>query len=127
MRLHGQANRLTIVVGEDDRVPGGGSLAAELVKRAQAQGLAGVTVLRGVEGYGESNALHTSRLLALSSDLPIVLFLVDEPDRIEAFLGTVDGLIGAGLVIVEPVDVRRYGHEGRLADPGAGAGADGPA
>lgn len=115
MRLDGHQKRLTIFVGESDR-HGHTPLATEIVRRAQRNGLAGATVLRGIEGYGASNHIHNTRLLSLSDDLPIVIVIVDSNDRIQAFLPELDSLITEGLVIVDDVEVVKY--VGRTPDPG---------
>jgi hypothetical protein len=107
MHLEGEARRLTIFIGEDDRHEHK-SLATEIVHRAQQAGLAGATVLRGVEGFGASNHLHTTRILSLSGDLPIVVVIVDDRDRIDAFLPELDELVTEGLVIVDDVHVVKY-------------------
>lgn len=107
VRTTGSALRLTIFIGESDRwhhKP----LYTEIVHRAHAAGLAGATVLRGIEGYGASNLVHTQRLLSLSEDLPVAIIMVDDEDKIRSFLPQLDGLIGEGLVIVDPVEVVRY-------------------
>ena len=107
MRMEGSALRLTVFVGESDtwrHKP----LFTEIVHRAHAAGLAGATVLRGVEGFGASNRVHTTRLLSLSEDLPVAVIVVDEPEKIRAFLPQLDELIAEGLVIVDPVEVIRY-------------------
>ena len=108
MKLEGRQQRLTIYIGESDRV-GHTPLATEIVQRAHAAGLAGATVLRGVEGYGASNHVHTTRILSLSTDLPMVVVIVDTSERIDAFLPTLDELVTEGLVILDDVDVVRYG------------------
>ena len=112
-RLEGAAQRLMVIVGESDR-HGHRSLTAEIVERAQRAGLAGCTVLRGVEGFGASRTLHTSSLLSLSDDLPIAIVVVDDAARISAFLPQLDELITEGLVVVDDVQVVRY--VGRPAD-----------
>jgi PII-like signaling protein len=107
MRLHGRAKRLTVYVGESDRhhhKP----LYGEIVHRAHAAGLAGATVLRGIEGFGASSSVHTTRLLSLSEDLPVVVVLVDSPERIDRFALELDELVAEGLVVVEDVDAIRY-------------------
>jgi PII-like signaling protein len=107
MKLEGHHKRLTIFVGESDR-HGHTPLATEIVQRAHAAGLAGATVLRGVEGYGASNHLHTTRILSLSDDLPMTVVIVDAAERIEAFLPQLDELITEGLVILDDVEVVKY-------------------
>jgi PII-like signaling protein len=71
-------------------------------------GLAGATVVRGLEGYGASRHIHTTRILSLSEDLPVVVIIVDTPQRIDAFLPELDELITEGLVVREPVDIVKY-------------------
>jgi PII-like signaling protein len=107
MELSGPAKRLTILIGEQDHF-GRHSLATEIVKRAHAAGLAGATVFRGVEGYGKSNHIHTTRILSLSDDLPVCIVIVDRAAAIEAFADQLPQLIEGGLVIVEDVEVLRY-------------------
>jgi uncharacterized protein len=80
----------------------------EIVHRAHLFGLAGASVLRGIEGYGASSRVHTARLLSLSEDLPIVIVIVDSEERIRAFLPQLDELVTEGLVIIDPVEVIRY-------------------
>lgn len=107
MQLSGLALRLSIFIGEDDRwhhKP----LYHEIVKRAREAGLAGASVLRGVEGYGASSMIHTTRLLDLAEDLPLVVIIVDAEDRIRAFLPQLDELVTEGMVMVDEVEVVRY-------------------
>jgi uncharacterized protein len=107
MKLQGPAMRLTVFVGESDqwhRHP----VYTEIVHRAHAAGLAGASVLRGIEGYGASSHVHTTRILSLSEDLPVAIVIVDAADRIEAFLPQLDELITEGLVILDPVNVITY-------------------
>jgi PII-like signaling protein len=107
VKLAGQQQRLTIYIGESDR-HGHTPLATEIVHRAHAAGLAGATVFRGVEGYGASNHIHTTRILSLSDDLPVVVVIVDRHEAISAFLAQLDELITEGLVVVEDVEVVKY-------------------
>ena len=65
-------------------------------------------MLRGIEGFGASNRVHTTRLLSLSEDLPVVVLIVDEPAKIRDFLPELDELVVEGLVVVDPVEVVRY-------------------
>jgi PII-like signaling protein len=109
-RLQGAALRLTVIVGEADMC-GHRPLYTEIVHRAHAAGLAGATVVRGIEGYGGSQRIHTNRLLSLSEDLPVSVIVVDARDRIEAFLPQVEELVTEGLVMLDDVWVVR--HVGR--------------
>jgi uncharacterized protein len=106
----GPALRLTVIVGESDRF-GHRPLYTELVHRAHAAGLAGATVLRGIEGFGASQQIHTTRLLSLSEDLPVSIVIVDSEERISAFLPEVEALVTEGVVLVD--DVRVVRHVGR--------------
>ncbi|MFI1509640.1 DUF190 domain-containing protein [Streptomyces sp. NPDC020597] len=112
-RLAGGALRLTVFVGENDtwrHRP----LYSEIVHRAHAAGLAGASVFRGVEGFGASSLIHTSRLLSLSEDLPVAVVIVDTPERVEAFLPQLDELITDGLAVLD--ECRVLGRAGRGAD-----------
>ncbi|MBS9533437.1 DUF190 domain-containing protein [Mycobacterium sp. M1] len=109
--LTGPALRLTVYVGESDtwhRKP----LYTEIVHRAQRAGLAGASVFRGVEGYGASSTIHTTRLLSMSEDLPVSVVVIDSPDRIRAFLPQLDELITEGLITLDEVEVVRYTGRG---------------
>jgi PII-like signaling protein len=113
MRLNGPALRVTALIGESDmwrRKP----LYSEIVHRAHAAGLAGATVVRGIEGYGKSNHIHTTRILSLSDDLPVMVVIVDVEERVRPFLAELEELVTEGLVIVEPVEVVH--HTGRGGD-----------
>jgi len=107
MRLEGPAVRLTIFVAESDQWHHR-PLYTEVVHRAHAAGLAGASVMRGVEGFGASSRIHTTRLLSLGQDLPVVIVIVDSAEKIEAFLPELDEMITEGLVILDQVDVIRY-------------------
>jgi PII-like signaling protein len=107
MTLRGPAARLTIMVGESDQAHHH-PIYTEIVHRAHRAGLAGASVFRGIEGYGKSNHIHTTRLLSLSEDLPVAIVIVDTDERIRAFLPDLGELDIEGLVIVEPVEVIRY-------------------
>lgn len=107
MALTGAALRLTIYVGESD-VWHHRPLYHEIVERARRDGIAGASVFRGIEGYGASSHIHTTRLLSLSEDLPLAIVMVDEEPKIRAFLPHLEELITEGLVIVDEVEVVRY-------------------
>lgn len=112
-RLTGTALRLTVFIGESDtwhHKP----LFTEIVHRAHHARLAGASVFRGVEGYGASSRIHTTRLLSLSEDLPIAVVIIDTADKVRDFLPQLDELVGEGLVILDEVEVIRYA--GREAD-----------
>ena len=107
MNIDGKQQRVTVFIGESDR-HGHKPLASEIVARAHAAGIAGATVLRGIEGFGASNHIHTTRILSLSDDLPIVIIIVDAEERITPFLEDIHSLITEGLVIVDEVTVVKY-------------------
>lgn len=101
------ATLLRIFLGEADHW-GGRPLFEAVVTEARTAGLAGATVLRGPLGFGRSSRLHSSKILALSEDLPVVVEIVDTPERIDAFLPRLDTLLeGRGLVTLEKVQVLR--------------------
>jgi hypothetical protein len=107
MMLPKEGKLLRIFIGESDKHDGL-SLFEWIVRKAREEGLAGATVLRGLEGFGAHSRLHTAKILRLSSDLPIVVEIVDTAEKIEAFLPLVDAVIGEGLATVEKVEVRFY-------------------
>lgn len=107
MKLQGRAMRLTIFLGETDHWHHR-PVFTEIVHRAHAAGLAGASVFRGIEGYGASSHIHTTRILSLSEDLPVVIVIVDAEERLRAFLPQLDELITEGLVTLDPVEVVKY-------------------
>lgn len=113
MGLAGQAKLLRIFVGEKDRVEHQ-PLYEVIVHRAKKAGLAGATVLRGVEGFGAESIIHKAKLLELSEDLPFVIEIVDSEEKIDNFLVIVDELFEAancgGLVTLEKVEIVKYTH-----------------
>ena len=98
---------LRMFIGENDRHEGM-PLFEWIVRQAREQGLAGATVLRGLEGFGARSRLHTAKILRLSSDLPIVIEIVDTADKIEAFLPLIDNVVHDGLATIEKVEVHFY-------------------
>ena len=107
MTLQGTATRLTILLGEADQWHHH-PVYTEIVHRAHAAGLAGATVMRGIEGFGASSHLHTTRMLSLSEDLPVAVIIIDARDRIDAFLPQLDELVTEGIVVLDEVEVVRY-------------------
>jgi PII-like signaling protein len=107
MRLQGPAKRLTVYVGESD-LHHHKPLYVEIVHRAHAAGLAGATVLRGIEGFGASRHVHTTRILSLTEDLPVVVVIVDASERVERFAMELEELVTEGLVVIDDVQVVRY-------------------
>lgn len=102
---------LRIFIGESD-VHDGRPLYQAIVEALRAAGLAGATVLRGIEGFGKSSRLHAAHVLRLSEDLPIVVECVDTYERIESVFPALDEMIGDGLVTMERVEVRVYRADG---------------
>lgn len=111
MKLEGEGKLLRIFLGESDKVDGK-PLYEMLVLRAKEAGLAGATVLRGVEGFGAASRIHTARILRLSEDLPIVVEIVDSEEKIKAFMSVVDDLFersgSGGMVTLERAEIIRY-------------------
>jgi PII-like signaling protein len=107
MRIEGPALRLRIYVGESDHHDGR-PLYQAIVEMLRERGVAGATVLRGIEGYGAHARLHTARILRLSEDLPVVIETVDAEARLRPVLADLDALVGDGLITVEPVEVLAY-------------------
>lgn len=116
MRLPENAELLRVFIGDSDRhrhAP----LYEAIVEEARERGLAGATVLRGYLGYGAHSRIHSSKILRLAEDLPVVVEIVDAPEKIEAFLPVLDEMMAEGMVTVEPVRVLMYRHD-------AGGGGD---
>jgi len=107
--LHGKAKLMRIFVGEDDRWRGK-PLYDALVQSLRANDIAGVTVYRGICGYGAHRRFHKEKRLALSSDLPIMLSVVDEESKIRAYLPILEQMIHEGLVVLSDADVIKYTH-----------------
>ena len=105
-----RARRLTIYVGETDQWHHR-PLFVEIVHRAHRAGLAGATAIRGFEGYGGTNHIHTVRLLSLSEDLPVAVTIIDTPERIEAFLPVLEEVMTGGMATLEDVEVLHYSSQ----------------
>ncbi|MCG6892998.1 MAG: DUF190 domain-containing protein [Desulfobacteraceae bacterium] len=112
MKTPSVALRLRIFIGESDK-RGHRPLYEVIVEEARKRGLAGATVLRGCLGFGAHSRIHTSKILRLSEDLPVVVEIVDATEKIQAFLPDLDSLVIEGLVTMEIVQVITYRHNGR--------------
>jgi len=100
---------LRIFIGESDRWEGL-PLYEAIVRKAKSDGLAGATVLRGIMGFGANSRIHTSGILRLSEDLPIVIEIVDAREKIDRFASEIGGMIGEGMVTLEKAHVIHYRH-----------------
>ena len=113
MKLSGEGKLLRVFVGESDRLDGK-PLFEKILLAAKEEGLAGVTVLRGIAGFGARSRIHTAKVLRLSEDLPVVLEIVDAEDRINKFMTNVDVMFErsgcGGLITLERAEVIRYTH-----------------
>jgi hypothetical protein len=107
MRMEGEGKLLRIFIGESDTWHGK-PLYEAIVQRVREEGLAGATVLRGIEGFGADSRLHTSRILRLSEDLPVVIEIVDTEEQIDRVLPMLDEMVGEGMLTVERVHVIAY-------------------
>lgn len=107
MKIEGPGKLLTITIGESDRWEGK-PLYAAIVHRARELGVAGATVTRGIMGYGANSRIHTASVLRLSEDLPIIIQIVDRPDRIAMFVNELDGMIADGIAVTSDVVIERY-------------------
>lgn len=109
MKTEGQGKLLRIFVGEADRWQGR-SLAEAIVLMLREEGLAGATIVRGIEGYGAGNRLHSAHILQLSEDLPMIIEVVDSEERIRQILPKLDEMVGQGLICLADVDIITYRH-----------------
>jgi PII-like signaling protein len=107
MKIECKGQLVRVFVSSADRWHGK-PLHREIVAAARDAGMAGATVLHGLEGYGTSSRLHTTKILRLSDDLPIVVEIVDKPERIRKFMPTLDEMVAEGLITVEDVDIVAY-------------------
>ena len=98
---------LRIFIGEADKYEGQ-PLYEWIVQKARENGLAGTTVIRGIEGFGASSRIHTAKILRLSEDMPIIIEIVDVLEKIETFIPLIDASIREGLATVEKVEIRFY-------------------
>lgn len=109
MKLEGEGLLLRVFVGESDRwesVP----LHEAIVRKAREAGLAGATAWRGLAGFGAHSRIHTTKILRLSEDLPVIIEIVDREERIAAFRPVLDAMVGEGLITLERVQIIAYRH-----------------
>lgn len=111
MAIEAPTALLRIYLGESDHVRGTPT-HHRIVTLLRERGVAGATVLRGIEGYGAKQHLHTDRILGLSGDLPIVIEAVDREDRLRAIAPDLDELLGDGLMVLLPVEVLAHRSTG---------------
>ncbi|ESZ19874.1 DUF190 domain-containing protein [Mesorhizobium sp. L48C026A00] len=110
MKIPRQAQLLRIFIGENDRADGR-PLYEAIVLKAREMQIAGATVLRGAMGFGHSSRLHTTKILRLSEDLPLVIEIVDDEEKIAAFLPALETIMTSGLITLEKVQVLQYGTD----------------
>lgn len=109
MKLPSEAEIVRIFIGESDKYSGR-PLYEAIVEEARKSGMAGATVMRGTLGFGVGSRIHTAKVLRLSEDLPMIVEIIDKPERIEAFLPTLDRMVAEGLITIEKVRVIAYRH-----------------
>ncbi|TIX95428.1 MAG: DUF190 domain-containing protein [Mesorhizobium sp.] len=110
MKIPRQAQLLRIFIGENDRADGR-PLYEAIVLKAREMQIAGATVLRGAMGFGHSSRLHTTKILRLSEDLPLVIEIVDDEEKIAAFLPVLETIMTSGLITLEKIQVLQYGTD----------------
>jgi PII-like signaling protein len=110
MMLPRDAMLLRVFFGENDRFEGR-PLYEAIVLKARAAHIAGATVLRGHMGFGHSSRIHTTKILRLSEDLPLIIEIVDAEEKIKSFLPVLDSMMSSGLVTLEKVQVLQYGAD----------------
>lgn len=116
MKISEEGQLLRIFIGESDKWEGK-PLYEALIFKARETGLAGATMLRGLMGYGAASRVHTAKILRLSEDLPVIVEIVDSPERIASFLPTIDEMVQEGLVTLERAQVIFYRHNADTAGP----------
>ncbi|HVS84506.1 MAG TPA: DUF190 domain-containing protein [Gaiellaceae bacterium] len=107
MKIEGEGKLLRLFIGESDTWHGK-PLYQAIVERVREEGLAGATVIRGIEGFGADSHLHTSRILRLSEDLPVVIEIVDTPERIDQIVPVLDEMVSEGMLTLERVQIVSY-------------------
>ena len=109
MQIEGAGKRIRVYIGNSDQWQGQ-ALYNAIVQRARQEGLAGATVVQGVEGFGANSRIHRASILDLSTDLPVVVEIIDKPDKIEGFLPLLAEMVTEGLITVEDCHIYKYLH-----------------
>lgn len=112
MKLLEKAERIRIYIGEDDKY-NRRPLAEMIIEEARKLGMAGATAFQGTSGFGANSRIHTNKILRLSEDLPIVVEIVEHPERLDLLIERLDSMIGEGMITREPVTVLAYRHSGK--------------
>jgi PII-like signaling protein len=111
MQINGDAKLLRIFVGESDKI-GNSPVYEKIVLEARKAGMAGATVFKGIMGFGGNSRIHTTKILRLSEDLPLIIEMVDEINKIENFLPTLDKIFeeanSGGLITIEKAEIIKY-------------------
>lgn len=107
MKLEGAGRLLRIFIGESDRY-GNQPLYAAIVEAARPNGLSGATAFKGIAGFGAHSVVHAARVFDLSTDLPVLIEIVDSEENIGAFIPKLDGMVHEGLITLETVEIIRY-------------------
>ncbi len=111
MEIKGEAKLVRIFVGESDKL-GHLPVYEKIVQEARAAGLAGATVYKGIMGFGKNSRLHTAKILRLSEDLPIIIEIVDEAEKVEKFTNILHAIFEeaniGGLITLEKADIIKY-------------------
>lgn len=116
MKIEGEGQLLRIFIGESDRWHGR-PLYEAITLKAREAGMAGATVFRGMMGFGADSHLHTAKVLRLSEDLPVVIEIVDNREKIQEILPVLDQMVTEGMITVEPVHILAYRHNGSQNKP----------
>ena len=110
IKLTGENVLMRIFIGESDRC-GHRPLYEALVELLRKEGFAGATVLRGISGFGANRVYHTQKLLDLSADLPLIVEVIDTPEKINAIMPRIDQMMAGGMITLEKTTVIRYSHD----------------
>ncbi|SEP00659.1 DUF190 domain-containing protein [Propionispora vibrioides] len=109
-KIASQAKRLRIYIGESDHWKRR-SLYQAIVEKAKELDMAGATVFRGIVGYGANSRIHTASIVDLSSDLPILVEIIDSEEYVAKLLPFLDDMLEEGMVTIDDIEVIKYGHK----------------